>query len=73
MTCRAHQAGRVYLALLISSALALICGGLLLDCDPILYALKQGDLLLFCLIVGLGILPRCPTQIRGTVGGSDQR
>jgi hypothetical protein len=55
VTCRARQAGWVYLALLISSALALICGGLLLDCDPTLYALKQGNLLLLCLILGLGI------------------
>ena len=55
VTCRVRRAGWVYLALLISSALALTCGGLLLDCDPSLYALKQGNLLLFCLVAGLGL------------------
>ncbi len=51
--CQVRRAGRVYLALLVSSALTLICGGLLLNCDPSLYELKRGNLLLFCLIVGL--------------------
>jgi hypothetical protein len=55
LTCRVRRAGLVYLALLVSSALTLICGGLLLNCDPTLYELKQGNWLLFGLIVGLGL------------------
>jgi hypothetical protein len=45
----------MYLALLVSGALALVCGGLLLNCDPTLHELKQGNWLLLGLIVGLGL------------------
>ena len=55
VTCRVRRTGWAYLALLVSSALAVICGGLLLNCDPTLYELKRGNWLLFGLIVGLGL------------------
>ncbi|HWB98912.1 MAG TPA: hypothetical protein VG672_19520, partial [Bryobacteraceae bacterium] len=55
VTCRIRRARGLYLALLVCSALALVCGGLLLDCDPTLYALKQSNWLLLGLIVGLGL------------------
>ena len=55
MTCKVRRIAGVYLALLVSGALALTCGGLLLNCDPTLYELKQGNWLLLVLIVGLGL------------------
>ena len=55
VNCRVRRAHWVYLALLVSSALALTSGGLLLNCDPTLYELKQGNWLLLGLIVGLGL------------------
>ena len=54
-TCKVRRIEGVYLALLVSAALALTCGGLLLNCDPTLYELKQGNWLLLGLIVGLGL------------------
>ena len=55
VTCKVRRIQGVYLALLVSGALALTCGGLLLNCDPTLYELKQGNWLLLGLIVGLGL------------------
>ena len=55
VTCRIRRARGLYLSLLVSSACALVCGGLLLNCDPTLHALKQSNWLLLCLIVGLGL------------------
>ena len=55
VTCRVRRAGWPYLALLVSSALALVCGGLLLNCDPTLYELKQGNWLLLAVVAGLGV------------------
>jgi hypothetical protein len=55
VNCRVRRARWVYLALLVSSALALTCGGLLLNCDPTLYELKQSNWLLLGFIVGLGL------------------
>jgi hypothetical protein len=55
VTCRVRRTGWMYLALLVSGALALVCGGLLLNCDPTLHELKQGNWLLLGLIVGLGL------------------
>jgi hypothetical protein len=55
VTCQVRRVAWVYLALLVASALALTSGGLLLDCDPTLHELKQGNSLLLGLIVGLGL------------------
>ena len=55
VTCRVRRARGLYLGLLVSCALTLLCGGLLLNCDPTLYALKQSNWLLLALILGLGM------------------